>query len=173
MNFKNFDWRSIQRLASPQATQDLNHFLENLPQHTGNSILVAAAVIWSVAGGLGLYTFVQSRSLAEFRAELIDTQAVMPNVPKVTNVAERASNVQIFVEKSKDYYDNLEIMSNGSSIRIEADDTRFFPQFREAVGHIQNGGRGWRVNIDSMCMGRECARKPLEIQLKVNRVSIE
>lgn len=173
MKLGQFNWGSIKRLASPQATQDLNRFLENLPQHTGNSVLIAAAVIWSVAGGLGLYTFVQSRALAEFRAELIESEAVKPNVPSIINISESANNVQEFVEKAKEAYTNLEMRAEGSSIRITAEDTRFFPQFREAVGHVQNGGRGWRVNIEQICVGRECARKPLEILLKVNKVSIE
>ena len=173
MKLKQINWGSIKRLASPQATQDLNRFLENLPQHTGNSVLIVAAVIWSVAGGLGLYTFVQSRSLAEFRAQLIETEAVKPNVPSITNIPETASNVQAFVDKAKDAYENLEMNAQGSAISITAEDTRYFPQFREAIGHIQNGGRGWRVNIDKICVGRECGRKPLEILLKVNKVSIE
>ena len=173
MDFGNFNWRSLQRYVSPQATQDLNHFLENLPKNTNNSILVAAGVIWAVAGGLGLYTFVQSRALAEQRAQLLELEAVKPNVPRVTNVAEDATNVTEFVEKAKVSYPDLIMSANGSSIRIEADNTRFFPQFREAIGHVQNGGRGWRVNIDEVCMGRECSGKPLAITLKVNRVSIE
>ncbi len=173
MKLGQFNWGSMKRLASPQASQDLNHFLENLPSHTGNSVLIAAAVIWATAGGLGLYTFVQSRSLAELRAQLIETEAVKPNVPRVTNVAEDSANVEAFVDNAKESYDNLDMKANGSSIVINADDTRFFPQFREAIGHVQNGGRGWRVNIDQMCVGRECSKKPLEIQLKVNRVSIE
>ncbi len=173
MKLGQFNLSSIKRLVSPQSTQDLNHFLENLPQHTGNAVLIAAAVIWSVAGGLGLYTFVQSKSLAEFRAQLNETEAVKPNVPRVINISESAQNVQAFVERAEIAYDNLEMRAEGSSIRITAEDTRFFPQFREAIGHAQNGGRGWRVNIDEICVGRECDKKPLDILLKVNKVSIE
>ena len=173
MDFKSFDWRLLKRYVSPQATQDLNHFLENLPQHTGNSILVAAAVIWACAGGLGLYTFVQSRALAELRTELVNTESVVPKVPKVTNVAESPSQVKDFVESIKGFYKDLEIKANGSSVMISGNDTRFFPEFREAIGHVQNGGPAWRINIETICVGRECKGKPLAIELKVNTVSIE
>ena len=173
MKLGNFDWRSLKRYTSPQATHDLNRFLENLPQHTGNSVLIAAAVIWAAAGGLGLYTFVQSRALAELRTEFSEMEAVQPNVPTVTNVAETPQKVSDFVDMAEIAYPNLEMRANGSSIYIGASDTRYFPQFREAIGHVQNGGPGWRVNIDELCVGRQCTSKPLAIQLKVNRVSID
>ncbi len=173
MNFKGFNWRSLQRYASPQATHDLNHFLENLPQHTGHSVLIAAAFIWACAGGLGLYTFIQSRALAEFRSKLVTTEAVKPNVPRVTNVQEDPVKVREFVENIKNAYKDLEIKAQGSTVSIVGNDTRFFPQFREAIGHVQNGGLAWRVNIEEICVGRECKGKPLAIRLKVNKVSIE
>jgi hypothetical protein len=173
VNLVNFDWRVIKRLTSPQAVHDFNDFLENLPQHTGNTVLIAAAIIWSVAGALGLYTYVQSKSLAEWRVQLSEMQAVKPNVPKVTNVPEDAVKVKEFVDKASLAYPDLTINANGSSINITAKDTRYFSIFREAIGHVQNGGRGWRVNIEQICVGRECAQNPLAIELKVNIVSIE
>ncbi|MCB9964103.1 MAG: hypothetical protein H6855_03005 [Rhodospirillales bacterium] len=144
-----------------------------MPQNAGNTILVVAAVIWSVAGGLGLYTVIQSRSLAELRGQLFEMEAVKPTVPKVTNVAEDAKQVDAFTELAAKSYPDLDMNANGSSVTITANDTRFFPEFREAIGHVQNGGRGWRVNIEELCVGRECPQKPLSIKLKVNRVSIE
>jgi hypothetical protein len=39
---------------------------------------------------------------------------------------------------------------------------------------MQNGGSGWRVSLDKMCVGRECGDKDkLGVSLKVNKVSVE
>ena len=64
--------------------------------------------------------------------------------------------------------------ANGSSIIITSTQTASFAKFREAIGHMQNGGSGWRVTLDKMCVGRECGDKDkLGVSLKVNKVSVE
>lgn len=169
---KSFDWRSLQKFTSAQAGADLNTFLENMPQNVGKKMLIVAACAWVCAGGLGLYTTVQLQKLTEIRAELEEASALKPNVPSVRDVAVSGAEVQRFIERIKDTYGGLEIKVSGTSILITSNTTASFGQFREAIGHIQNGGSGWRVNIDRLCVGRECDRYPLAASLKINKVSV-
>ena len=78
-----------------------------------------------------------------------------------------------YVEKTNDVYKGLTIKAQGPSVIITAKSTGYFGQFREAIGHIQNGGSGWRVNIDRLCVGRECDRSSLAAALKINKVSVK
>lgn len=170
---KSFDWRSLSRFASPQAAEDLNVFLEKLPQNSGKTMIGIAIVAWCVAGGVGLYTTVQMQKLTELRAQLQSAEAVKPRVPKITDVAVNATEVQTFAESAKEIYQGLSIRSNGASIEVSAKTTAAFGQFREAIGHIQNGGSGWRVNIEKFCVGRECTPEPLYTIVKISKVSVQ
>lgn len=172
-SMKSFNWASLQRLASPKASEDLNAFLEKLPQHVGQTLLIIVGVVWACAGGLGLYTTVQLKSLTELRAELQEAQALQPIVPKIRDVAVNPQEIKDFVKRTAETYRGLEIKEQGSSVVITADSTSKFGAFREAVGHMQNGGSGWRVNVDRLCVGRECERKPLAAALKINKVSVD
>ena len=172
LKFKNFDWRSLKKLTNPNAANDLNHFLEKLPQNTGQTMLAIAAIVWSVAGVVGLYTTVQIQQLTELRAELQEASALKPNVPSITNTNVNAAKLSEFINRMSDTYRGLEIKSSGASVLITAKTTAAFGQFREAVGHIQNGGSGWRVNIQSMCVGRECEKYPLNASLKISKVTV-
>jgi hypothetical protein len=173
-SFKNFDWRSLQKLTDPKAAGDLNAFLEKLPQHAGNTVLIAAGIAWAMSGALGLYASIQARQLTELRGELVKAEALTPVVPKIQDVPIPEAEVKTFIEKVGKTYPGLTINSNGSSIIISANETGRFAQFREAIGHMQNGGDGWRVALDKLCVGRECAdNQKLGVVLKVNKVSVE
>lgn len=173
MDFKSFDWRSLQRYLQPQAADDLNVFLERLPQHAGNQILIAAAVAWAAAAGLGLYTFVQAKQLIDLRAKLTDMKALQPLVPKIRDVPVKPDDVAKFAKEMSEIYRGLSIKAQGSTIQITASDTARFAEFREAIGHVQNGGSGWRVSVDRLCVGRECDRDKLAALLKINVVSVD
>lgn len=165
--------RSVQKYLQPQAAEDLNVFLERLPQTAGNSILIAAAIAWTAAAALGLYTFVQTQQMIELRAKLKDTAALQPLVPKITDVAVKADEVTKFAKELSEIYRGLSIKSQGSTIQISAADTARFAEFREAIGHVQNGGSGWRVSVERLCVGRECDREKLAALLKINKVSVD
>jgi hypothetical protein len=169
---KTFDWRSLKKYADPKASEDLNVFLEKLPQNTGQTMLIIAAIVWSVAGAVGLYTTVQLQQLTEIRTELQEAQALQPTVPKIQDIAVNANEVSSFINKIKETYKGLDIKASGTTVRINAKTTSAFGQFREAVGHIQNGGSGWRVNIEYLCVGRECDKYPLSADLRINKVSV-
>jgi hypothetical protein len=170
---KNFNWRSLQKFTNPKATADLNAFLEKLPSHAGQTVLIIAGIAWVLAGGIGLYTTVQMRQLTELRNELKEAQALQPIVPTIKDVAVNPQEVTQFVDRMAKTYGMLSIKASGSSILITAENTASFGQFREAIAHVQNGGSGWRVSIDRLCVGRECEREPLAASLKINKVSVE
>jgi hypothetical protein len=172
LDLKSFDWRSLQKYLQPQAANDLNAFLEKLPQTAGNQVLIAGGIAWAVAGALGLYTFVQTTQMIELRAKLKDMQALQPIVPKITDVPVSPAEVEGFAKELAEIYRGLNIKSTGSSIQISSNDTSRFAEFREAVGHVQNGGSGWRVSVEKLCVGRECDRDKLAALLKINKVSV-
>lgn len=174
MDFKSFDFKSIQKYFGPKATEDFNVFLENLPHNVGKTVLIAGAIVWGMAAASGLFTVIQTQKLTELRAELKETEALKPSVPKIKNVPIGKVEVENFVEKAKESYKGLVIRANGSTIIITAKTTRSFTEFREAIGHVQNGGNGWRVSLEKLCVGRECDKQfALAASLKVNKVSVE
>ncbi|MEZ5814886.1 MAG: hypothetical protein R3E13_09270 [Alphaproteobacteria bacterium] len=169
---RNFDWRSLKKYAGPHAADDLNRFLEKLPQNTGQTMLVIAGVAWAAAGGIGLFTTVQMQKLTEIRAELQEAKALKPQVPEIKDVAVDAKSVEKFAKQMEEIYGGLQISASRSTITLTASSTGAFGQFREAIGHVQNGGSGWRVNIDRFCVGRECEKYPLYASLRINKVSV-
>ncbi len=171
-SLKGFDWRSLKKYASPKAADDLNLFLEKLPQNTGQTMLIVAGVTWAVAAAVGLFTTVQLQKLTEIRAEFQDAQALQPKIPTIRDVGVNRAEVESFIGELKTIYTGLEISGGGSTVTLTANSTRDFGQFREAVGHVQNGGSGWRVNVDKFCVGRECDRYELSATLKINKVSV-
>lgn len=174
MSSKKFDWNSIQKYFSAQSTDDLNRFLEKMPQNAGQTVLIAAGIAWGMAATAGLYTAIQTQKLTELRAELKATEALKPSVPTIKNIAIPKNEVESFVEQAKKNYRGLDIKANGSTIIITAGSTVNFAEFREAIGHVQNGGDGWRVTLEKLCVGRECDRQyKLAASLKVNKVSVE
>lgn len=169
---KNFDWRSLQKYTSPKASADINAFLEKLPQNAGKTMLIIAGVTWGVAAAVGLFTTVQIQKLTDLRKEYEEAQALKPAVPEIRDVPVQAAEITSFVQKAKEIYKDLEISGSGATIAITSNTTGSFGQFREAIGHVQNGGLGWRVAIDKLCVGRECSRYPISVVLKINKVSV-
>jgi hypothetical protein len=174
LNLKNFDWRSLQKYMDPKSSGDLNAFLEKLPQNAGQTVLIAAGIAWAMAGALGLYASIQARQLTELRAELVKADALTPVVPKISDVPIDKKEVETFIAKVSKAYEGVNIKANGATIVITSAQTSNFAKFREAIGHMQNGGSQWRVTLEKLCVGRECGdREKLAIALKVNKVSVE
>ena len=172
-SMKSFDWRSLQKFANPQAADDLNAFLEKLPQNTSQSLLIVAGVIWAAAGALGLFATVKIQTLTELRAELQEAESLKPIVPVIRDVAVNAKDVEAFVKEMSKVYSGVNVKANGAAVLVTAKSTGLFGQFREAVGHVQNGGSGWRVSVERLCVGRECDKQPLAAALKINKVSVD
>ncbi len=172
VNLKQFDWRVFKKLLDPNAANDLNSFLEKLPQTAGNTALIAGGIAWACACGIGLYAAVQMQTLTQLRAELQEAKALNPPVPKVSNVPVDKASVDDFVKRAQDIYRGIEIKSSSSTVVVTAKATSAFPEFREALGHVQNGGQGWRVNVDRLCVGRECKNYQLGAELRISRINV-
>ena len=84
----------------------------------------------------------------------------------------KAAEVKKLGEKMSGIYRGLSIKSRGALLTIDSDVTSNFGQFREAISYAQAMGSDWRVEIENLCVGRECDKKPLSATLKVNRVSV-
>lgn len=173
MDFKSLDLGVLKRLTSPKAAGDLNIFLERLPHMAGQTVLIAAAIVWSAAAASGLYATVQAQSLTKLRHELKETKALQPPVPSIKDVPVGQKEIEAFAKNLGQIYSGLSVKQQGASIYITSTSTSSFGQFREAVGHVQNGGSGWRVTVEKLCVGRECERDQLGALLKINKVSVE
>lgn len=170
---KSFNWRSLQKYFTAQATEDFNAFLEKLPANTSKTVLMMAGVAWAAAGVLGLFTTIQVKQLTELRSQLQEMEALSPAIPVLKDNPVDANSIDQFAQNAAKIYKNLEIQSGGSGITITGKNTGYFGQFREAIGHVQNGGDGWRVSVEKLCVGRECPRTPLSTELKINKVSVD
>ncbi|MGH1402668.1 MAG: hypothetical protein ACRBDL_00335 [Alphaproteobacteria bacterium] len=171
---KGFDWRSLNKFVSPRAMGDLNAFLEKLPQNTSKSLLVITGIIWGVAAAIGLFTTVKMQELAELVSEREEAQALKPIVPRIRDKPVNATQFNSFVDNLQEIYKGLEIKGNGANIVVSAKSTAQFGQFREAIGHVQNGGAGWRVNVERLCVGKECGSKDaLNASLRISTISVE
>jgi len=172
-SIKDFDYRSLKKYTSPQAGNDLNAFLEKLPQHSGQTMLIIAGVAWASAGAVGLFTAVQLQKMAEIRIELEEADALKPIVPQIVDKAVSPNQVEEFADHAKDIYAGLDFGASGARITMTSKSLAAFGQFREAIAHVQNGGQGWRVSVDKLCVGRECERYPLSATLTINTVSVK
>lgn len=174
MDLKSFDWRSLKRFASPQAAGDLNVFLESLPQNAGQTALAAAGIAWACGAAIGLFATVQSQKMTEMREQLRDVSALRPAVPKIQDVPVDQASLKNFSDTLSATYPGLTIRQQGAAIFITSSNTANFGQFREAIGHVQNGGQGWRVNVEKLCVGRECSQSDkLAALLRINKVTVE
>ncbi len=171
--FGKFDWHSLKKYFSPKAMDDVNIFLEKLPHNTSKTMLVVVGIVWAFAAAMGLFTTVKMQEFAEKTLEKEEKQALLPVVPKLRDTPVNSRDVQLFVDEIRETYKGLEIKGNSSNIMISAKSTSMFGQFREAIGHVQNGGAGWRVSVDKMCVGKDCIKYPLSASLKINKVSVE
>lgn len=172
-SIKSFKWGSLRKLTTPQTADELNSFLESLPKNTSKSILVITGIVWGCAAVLGLYTTVKMQEFAEISVQREEAQALLPVVPQIRDIPVSSKEVKTFVDELQKIYKGLEIKGSSSNIIVNAKSTAQFGQFREAIGHIQNGGFGWRVNVEKLCVGKECRQFPLSATLKINKVSVE
>ncbi len=172
MDFK-FDTAGLKKLMDPKSAGDLNVFLEKLPQNAGQTVLIAAGIAWAMAAASGLYASVEAKALIQMREQLKETKALQPSVPKIADVPIGKEEVEAFAKQMQATYRGLDIKANGPTITITAQTTARFTEFREAVGHVQNGGSGWRVTMEKLCVGRECDKVKLAAALKINKVSVE
>lgn len=168
-----FDFRSFKKYLTPQATDDFSRFLEKVPQNAGQGALVAAGVSWAMVAALGLFTMMQMQRLTDLRAQLLESEALKPAVPVVQLQAVSQKDIKGFVENFKEIYPGLIINANNGTATVQSKQTSDYGKFREALGHISNGGSQWRVSIETLCVGRECKTNALDAKLKIESLKID
>ena len=168
-----FDMNSLNKYFSAQSANDLNAFIESMPMRAGYGVLIAAGIAWLLAGLAVVYATTVATNVAEIRTELIKTEASKPLVPKLSKIAVPDSEVKAFVERTDPLYKDVVITHDGNSIKLNANSGRFFGAFREAINHAYNGGQGWRLSLQSMCVGRECEKQGfLSGEFTINRLKV-
>lgn len=173
VNLKSFDLKALGQYFSPRALDDLNSFIEKLPQNAGQTVLIAAGVAWVFVGALGLFTTMKAQDLTNLRAQLQDAKALKPVVPILSEVPVDQATIADFAKKLSQTYKILDARPNGNTITIMAQGTSAFNLFREAVLQVQNGGLGWKISLDKLCVGRECGQNHLSISMKINKITID
>lgn len=173
MSAGSFDFRSFQKYFSPQASGDLNVFLENLPHNAGKTALIAAGISWVMVAALGLFTVMQLQKLTEMRADLLKTEAIKPAIPSVSTSPVAVNDLKPIVDSFKEVYPGLTINATAGGITIQSKTTAEYAKFRELLGHVVNVGSGWQVSVDSICVGRECKQNALDVKLKIQKLKID
>lgn len=171
---KNFDWRSLKSITNPNAVKDLDKFLDKLPLTVGYNALIAAGLVWVLAGGAVLFATTEASKAAELRAELLEVESLRPPVPEIQFTPVPKSSLETFVEEIEDaeLYPVLTLRaSNEGMITITGNDSEF-TAMTYAIGHIQGGGKNWHVAVDSMCLGPECTGGTLKADLKVSMIKV-
>lgn len=179
---KSFDFRTLQKYTSTQAFNDLNDFIENLPINVGNTLLTIGGIAWLMAGVTIVYANIESTKLQEMQADLYKQQALIPAVPKLSTQPVAKNDVEKFVERLQAQFEGFGIeieLNRSGSVTIQGSEGRQYGAFREAIGHLQNGGNGWRVNVESLCVGRECrgtesvGNSFLHGEFKITKIKVE
>ncbi len=171
---RSFEWKKIADVFRAQSANDLHSFLEKIPHQAGRPVMIAACVAWGFAAVFGLYMAVQVQQMVEMRQELTDAKSLNTYVPAIKSEPVSEEEVRRFVETARRGYQGINMEADGANIIITAPSIRNFTAFREAIGHVQNGGNRWQVTMDKLCVGKECDENvPLATILQVNKVSVE
>jgi hypothetical protein len=170
---KKVDWRKVVSYANPQSVKDLDVFLDKLPARAGMNSIIAAAVIWGIAGAALLLAYTKSVDLRALHKDLATAEALRPTVPTISYAPIPDDQIKIQVEKLKTVYKSLTINVASGTVTITAGTTGDFNAWRSAIGDLSYGGNGWRVRIKQFCAGRECKDgKPLQASLSVQQMDI-
>ena len=173
MSSGSFDWKSLQKYLNPQAADDFSRFLDTVPGNAGKGALIAAGIAWGVAAAFGLFAMMQAKELTEIRAELQTTEALKPMVPVISVASVPKDEAKRMSDQFQQVYPNLKVNTNGDTFTIQSKKTSDFVEFREALGHVVNGGAGWRVSVNGFCVGRECKQNALDAVLKIQKLKID
>lgn len=170
--FNNFDWNQLKRYANAQAVKDLDKFLDAMPVTVGYNALVAAGMAWLIAGIAVFFTAMEVDHVSNLRAELAKVEALKPPIPVVTYTSVPPATLEALQNKLKATYRGIAFAGSSSSVTVSASDTDYFPQFLAAVNFLQNGGKNWRVSINSLCIGRDCKGSKLAANLKIEAAKV-
>ena len=168
----NIDWNALKRYTSPQAFKDFNTLLDALPLNVGYNALIAAGMAWLIAGTTVFFTATEIDKVSSLRTELAKVEALKPPVPVIQYTSVATDVLKPLEKKISETYKGVAFVDSSGGATLSATDTDYFPQFLAALGFLQNGGRNWRVSIDSMCVGRDCPTSKLMAVLKVDTAKV-
>lgn len=167
------DLNSLNKYLSPQSFADFNKFVEEIPLRAGYLICIVAGVTWLIAGIAVVYATTVAKDVANIRAELVKSEALQPVVPELKQTAISAGEIKAFAERVDPLYKDVVIKSSGNTITMSSSSGRYFGAFREAINHAYNGGQGWRLSLQSLCVGRECKTGFLSGEFSVNKLTVK
>lgn len=174
MDLKNFDINTLKKYTNAQSVKDLDKFLDALPVTAGYNALIAAGLTWVIAGLAILFATTETAKVAELRAQLLEVENLKPPVPSIDYVPLNKTAIQTYLDKIDriELYPILTLSSpSDGKLDITGSDTEF-TAMTYAIGHIQGGGRNWHVDLDSLCVGRECQGGSLKASLKISTIRI-
>lgn len=164
---------SFQRLLTPQGFKDIESFVDQLPVRAGQGVLLAAALAWLVAGCMILFASMEAKDVLGIRKSIMEVEALKPSIPTLNKAAVDSLEVERVGKKLAELYPQLRISTSASTVEIVADTLEKYGVFREAVGHLMNAGKKWRIDIVSMCAGRECKDASGRVAGKFNVYRLE
>jgi len=167
------DLNSLNKYLSPQGLADLNQFIEDMPLRAGYAACIVAGVVWFIAGLSIVYAVTVAQNVAEIRTQLAQAEAQKPVVPSVQQTAINATEIEEFVKRINPLYRDVQISSSNNVITFRSSQGRYFGAWREAINHAYNGGQGWRLSLQSLCVGRECKAGFLSGEFAVNRLVVQ
>lgn len=169
-----FDSAALKRLMSPHAYKNLDAFVEQIPLRAGYAAVAAGAASLVLACLSITYVVIQANNIMSLRADILKAEALKPTVPVITKVPVADTEIQAFSKRIKEFYTQLDVVSSGSRVELRSSQVDRYGAFREAVGHLFNGGKGWRIGIESLCVGRECKNKiPLQGAFSVHTLRVD
>jgi len=167
------DTVTLKRLFSPHAYRNLDTFVEQLPLRAGQGIIIAGVAAWLAAGLAVTYVTMQANHVMALRADILKAESLKPSVPVISKIPVGEAELQPLVKRLTALYPQINISSSGNQVLIRGALTDKYGAYREAAGHVFNGGKGWRMNVESMCVGRECEGAQLLGTFSVNRLQVD
>jgi hypothetical protein len=169
----NIDWQKMQTMLSPAGMSKLDAFLDRLIKRGGNAFYLALCA-WGVAMGIIFLTFMYTAEIKTLEEDLAKTVAATPLVPTINMIPIDATELQKYVERLNKTYPRINAREIAAgAITVKAQSIQSFNQWRGFIRDLQYGGPNWRVTIQSLCTGRNCAgTDPLIAMLKVDRLEI-
>lgn len=173
MDFRKLDFNALKRYTSPQAVKDFDAFLDAMPMNVGYNALIAAGLVWVMAGSAIMFTSMETEKVSKLHTDLMKVQALQPPVPVLKHIPVDKDQLKVLTDRISATFKGVSVTSNTpGSVSVSAQDTDYFPQFLAAISYLQRGGKNWKVRISTFCAGRDCQGNKLAAELKVEAVRL-
>lgn len=172
MSTQTFNIADLAKYLKPEASADLNRFMDSVPEHVGKFALIAGGIAWASAAGLGMYTMIQTQELAKLKTELNEKQASKIAVPTVIKGEVTKDSLEKFIKSIDTVYPDVTFRVNKNKVTVSAKELSAYGQFREAIGHLANADKRWVASVESLCVGRECKVDKLAAVITLNTIKI-